>query len=179
MQRSLRHIADFIHAIGDGEYISTEIVRGSEPFSLSSCFRDGGPSSEVLSSISSDYSAFRVFLYQTLRLLGEHRSLPVVAAEDTIASYRAQRNRVLETELRRLLASRSWRATRILRQINNSFKQGESPNGAPPVVAHCGRKEDDEQLSYNRHLKRSIRRVKYSRSWKLTKPFRVFASLFD
>lgn len=86
---------------------------------------------------------------------------------DQVSVLRRQlKMRNMEAKLRRALDSPSWRATRMLREVNRIF--GNS------VEQHfsSGGKELDSQDEYIQSLRETLRRIFNSRSWKLARSFR-------
>lgn len=99
---------------------------------------------------------------------------------DLRAALRNQRRIVrLELKLRTLLASDSWRLTRLLRDLNRHRTQSKA---LPELMAlrqfekfHSAADSVEvlnHQLAYIRYLRHQIAKVKTSRSWKLTRPLR-------
>jgi glycosyltransferase involved in cell wall biosynthesis len=71
----------------------------------------------------------------------------------------------LERTLQTYLASSSWKVTRFLREINKTFIDMD-------FESSCSDTTDDD-FSYERFLRIQLRRVKRSRSWKITTPLRL------
>lgn len=78
------------------------------------------------------------------------------------------RRRILKKEfgLRRLLASRSWRYTAWLRDLNRDVQTLFASSESSMIY------EDGSLESYDQYLAGEIRKILRSRSWKITAPFR-------
>ncbi len=86
----------------------------------------------------------------------------------------SRRIRMLEEQLRELLTSGSWRATRVLREFNRWL--GSSPPKQERLILSYAEKAD-QRTEYIKYLRKQIITIKNSRSWKLCSPMRAVANL--
>jgi len=98
---------------------------------------------------------------QALLRVSEPRPEPVVTTQYAVISS-------LEDSLRSYLSSPSWRLTRFLRDLNSMFLDRDPELKGP---------QSEDLRSYERHLRKLLKRVKASRSWRVSQPFRVIARL--
>ena len=115
-----------------------------------------------------DLNGLKEALFHTMLVLSDHSEMPRTEQSDT---YKVLRNeltiRKLEADVRRAISSPSWTWTRGLREINSLISGKNSKPQIAQSIAGL-----DPQQQYIDYLRRTLRRVFKSRSWKLTQSLR-------
>lgn len=120
-------------------------------------------------SIMADPAGFRRIAAHALATLAER-------ADGSFTKLRMQLQiESRERELRRYLGSRSWRLTKSLRELNSRLQLSSSVKermDSPEEEFNSIVSQPLGEDSYLLHLKRSIRKVRRSKSWQITAPIR-------
>ncbi len=180
-ESAVKSMSDEVAYLAGLNYVDAQSLKS--PDTLTG-FRDGASDSDVLSQeshlrLTSDLLDFREAAFHALRILAKtrHDSLllfsdQVAHAADSVAARvatfecRAKERRIkyLERVLRMLLSSVSWRSTRLLRELRRRLILRRSKIvRLPQATANTS-----DQDAYIGYLRKEIRRLKGSRSWKLT-----------
>jgi glycosyltransferase involved in cell wall biosynthesis len=121
---------------------------------------------------------FRELSFHALRLLGARRLSNADPEKSVIIHQNQKTIRSLESDLRRLLQSRSWQVTRVLRELRRLTDGEKLLEDNIPIFDGS----DDpiaQQEAYMSYLRGLLSRITESRSWRLMKPFREIRQIIN
>ncbi len=176
MKRNINKLADYVASLNRLNLIpnqsSNELARQpalSEELAL--------PSSDDYEKLIFDLKSYRDLTYYALSELGVAKTteqkfaLPSLSVEEELSS--------LERRLTRLLTCTSWKRTRILRELNLALQVYLREKSAK-FATHSDRPisvssfDFEEPVSYKLFLRDQIKKIRLSKSWRLTKPLRKY-----
>ncbi len=124
-------------------------------------------------STQNDVDYFRAIALHALRALAGSEDAHHNAVQNKQQARLSRIIRTREQKLQALLASQSWKATKIVRDINRLLGASSKEEQLDQTLDLARKlKGDGEQREYLKYLRRLHRRVTRSRSWSMTKPFR-------
>lgn len=169
---SITAFGGYVQALSESGTISVDYLR--EAVDLRSGVPDELMDNPIVANLVKDLVDFRELAFHSLRLVGvQAGSIQWTNNSNAAIGENHRLIESLEGELRNLLQSKSWHMTRLLREISRAAASG----GTGEVVYDEYEMDAsgdilEQQQQYIGYLRELITRVKLSRSWKITKPFR-------
>lgn len=173
LQDSIIAFGGYVQALSEGGTLSTDYLR--EAVDLRSRVSPELMSNPEVVSLLDDLINFRELAFHTLRVVGgQAGSTDWTNKSDAAIGKNQDLINSLEEELRALLQSRSWVMTRMLRELSRVSSTSLSGVELEHYEVDSSADILEQQREYIGYLRTLITRVKLSRSWQLTKPFRAF-----
>jgi glycosyltransferase involved in cell wall biosynthesis len=173
LKQSIRAYSSYLQSLVDYGTIGVSTLRTEFGLSDDNPEPEGKLGTELNRKQLQSLIDFRELAFQAMIQVAELLGEPRVSREKSrVISKNQFLIQSLESELRLLVESPSWRNTRYLREISRVLSLSEETEGDSIEFDQAGDIVQQQKL-YIDYLKKMIVRIKNSRSWKITRTLRA------